>query len=599
MARNTNFLLGYGERLTEPITLGRNPPDKKLPRTLEAARAWLLPQIQQVAQDISALPDIACPQNEAVALITLHPEFLAKTYYPTALLASLDFRAVGSRPAQVQPSAWAKKREPEPSPTTEIYVAGKRSSFVRWASELGQQSNPPEELVRLELVRVPTPADRIRTISDDRDDVLLEVALHASEDPSSEFIVAGFARFLEQLGLRGDFERRLYAGGLCFLPVLAPRSQIEEVARYSFLRVVRQLPQLRPIDPSPTLRRFTPGFQVQLPTAAPVDPGLRVAVFDGGLADPQLEPWANAIECDGVGASEEHFIDHGGAVTSALLFGSLNPLRPADQPFAYVDHYRVLDDKVRQDPEELYDVLARIQQVLSTRIYEFISLSIGPDLPIEDDEVHSWTAVLDEHLSDGRTLATIAVGNNGELDRGCGNARIQVPSDCVNALAVGSSATTSDDWYRAPYSAWGPGRSPGIVKPDLVSFGGSAEQPFHVVGSSGASVPTCGTSFATPAAMRMALGVRAHLGSRLEPLALKALLIHGSNPGKSSREEVGWGRLPETLEEIITCDPGTVRVLYQGELTPAKYLRARIPVPHGELSGFVKIKATFCFASAV
>jgi hypothetical protein len=34
-------------------------------------------------------------------------------------------------------------------------------------------------------------------------------------------------------------------------------------------------------------------------------------------------------------------------------------------------------------------------------------------------------------------------------------------------------------------------------------------------------------------------------------------------------------------------------------LTPAKYLRARIPVPLGELSGFVTIKATFCFASAV
>jgi hypothetical protein len=600
MARNRNFLLGYGERLTEPIgSIPRNPDPKKLPYTLSQARDRLLPQLQKVARDVLALPDIACPRDEAVALVTLHPEFLAKSYYPGSLFASHNLRAVGSKPAQVRPSAWAKQREPEISPTTEIYVAGKRSCFSEWATELAESSTISEELVRLELLRAPTPEERIRSIPEDHEQVLLEVALHAGESVSSEFIVAGFAKFLEQLGLRGNFERRLYAGGLCFLPVAARREQVRDIAEYSFLRVARELPQLRPVDPSPIARVSEPSFRVQLPAGPPVDPELRVAVFDGGLDDARLEPWASSIDGDGVGASERNFLDHGHGVTSALLFGPLDPRHAVSRPFAYVDHYRVLDDKVGHDPEELYDVLARIQQALSTRTYEFISLSIGPDLPIEDNEVHSWTAVLDDYLADGRTLATVAVGNNGDMDRASGNARVQVPSDCVNGLAVGSSAVTGARWYKAPYSALGPGRSPGIVKPDLLAFGGSATQPFHVLGPVEMTLPKCGTSFATPSVMRMALGVRAHLGNRIGPLALKALLIHGADAQEFERAEVGWGRIPESLEEIVTCESGTARVLYQGELTPAKYLRARIPIPHEGLLGLVTIKATFCFASAV
>jgi hypothetical protein len=79
-----------------------------------------------------------------------------------------------------------------------------------------------------------------------------------------------------------------------------------------------------------------------------------------------------------------------------------------------------------------------------SRQYQFINLSLGPDLPIEDTEVHAWTSVIDDLLSDGETLMTVAVGNNGEMDRESGNARIQVPSDCVNALAVGACDTVNE-----------------------------------------------------------------------------------------------------------------------------------------------------------
>lgn len=71
---------------------------------------------------------------------------------------------------------------------------------------------------------------------------------------------------------------------------------------------------------------------------------------------------------------------------------------------------------------------------------------------------------------------SVAVGHNGEPDRLSGNAQIQVPADCVNALAAGATNHVDEGWARASYSAMGPGRSPRVVKPDLMAFGGDEKK---------------------------------------------------------------------------------------------------------------------------
>src|SRR3546814_9997640 len=78
----------------------------------------------------------------------------------------------------------------------------------------------------------------------------------------------------------------------------------------------------------------------------------------------------------------------------------------------------------------------------------FANFSIGPYMPMDDDEVHPWTALIDKHLATGKTFATIAVGNDG--DKAWPECRVQPPSDMVNAIAVGACDTTSDAWQRAP-----------------------------------------------------------------------------------------------------------------------------------------------------
>lgn len=46
---------------------------------------------------------------------------------------------------------------------------------------------------------------------------------------------------------------------------------------------------------------------------------------------------------------------------------------------------------------------------------------------------------------------------------------------------------------------------------------------------------------------------------------------------------------------VIESSPGTARILYQGKLTPFKYLRVPFPIPKASINDDVKIRAIYCF----
>ena len=574
------FLLGYGERLTGPVSAPHGGPPPGPAYEFEEAIQRLAPQVVQMSGELDALPDQACPDNEAVAIVTLHPQSLAKSYHPKKLLEQYNLRQVGSRPVIVTPEKWTRQGAPEPSHSTELYVAGDRSSFDRWVLDFtAAPVRIHEAIQRVEGVRAPDTADRLRKLdrAEETDGgLLVELVLHAGA--TDTYIVDAFAEYASELGVDAKFKRRLFAGGLCFVPAEATEAQLTSLALFSFLRVARPLSRLRGV---PSIERATrmPGLPpVALPASEVVDSDIRVAIFDGGIPDGSLlGPWVNGIELPGIGAAAPQLLEHGHNVSSAALFGSLTPGEPASKPFARLDHYRVLDVDAGQDPFDLYDVLQRINVVLSEKKYDFANVSIGPYMSVEDEDVHPWTALLDAHLASGQILMTIAAGNNGEavdeVDR-----RIQVPADCVNGFALGAADSAKSGWKRANYSAIGPGRAPGFVKPDVLEFGGSNTEPFIVVdrvAKDGVAF-TAGTSFAAPSTLRRAIALRAHFGERLTPLGIKALLIHSAEGVGHHRADAGWGRVPPNLQDVMICDDGQVRVIYQGTLTPAQYLRAQI-----------------------
>jgi len=593
---NDNFLLGYGERLTQPMAAPPSKMDKHFPYTINEAVERLTPEFTATATRLKELPSTANPDGMTVAALTLHPSFVAKSYYPDALLKELKLTQIGSKETRVKPDKWTRKEPTKEVRSTLIYVKGSTQAFDAIPDKLTELSRvetpASRDIAKIEKISAVSLEEKIKDIPETADTVELEIALHLGGINIQGTILQGFKQHLDNIGVAADLENRLELDGICFLPITTTGEKAKEVVQYSFLRYARKMPYIQP----PIRNADGLSLTLDIPDTAPIDSGMRVAIFDGGIPDDTiLEPWVRRFETDGVGTSRDDLLWHGTAVTGAALFGALQQGETLPTPYCFIDHYRVLDGDGSDD--EL-SVIKRIRKVIEANNYKYINISLGPPLPIDDDHINPWSAILDRLLYKKEILATVAVGNDGRLDEASGNARIQPPSDAVNALGVGAAdILTGDDWQRADYSSYGPGRAPGVIKPEVVAFGGSSQQPFHAVDVSGnSSVLTTGTSFASPLALRTALGVRAHFGEVLSPIALKALLVHSASKNNTHEpKHVGWGRVPTDFQSIVATDNSSVRIVYQGTLNPAEWMNVPIPLPATALEGMVTIRATLCY----
>ncbi len=603
---STQYLIGRAELLTYPIEAPKKKNgDKAHPYTLGEAQRVIVPEIEVANAIFQALPAKACADDLAVARLVLHPAYLAKSFFPKLLLDQVGLSSVGSRTRRIKPRHQTQKKAPPEAETTELFVAGTRaalSNFPAFARSLNEQMPVAEQFARIETFAAMTPTDRLhlegRTVGH-----VFEVGLHLPLEGNASDVRSMFADYAKDCGFEVNGAFEFEASRLLFVAVEGEASGLEPLSQFTLTRVVRPMPHLRAARP--VTRSMPLAIPFSLPSGEPLSREPKVAILDGGLpAEHVLDPYVRRYFLADEEASDvADFSEHGLGVTSAVLFGPIEPEAAAEGPYAPVDHHRVLDAKIEgEDPYELYRTLGHVETVLLSRQYQFINLSLGPDLPIEDQDVHAWTAVIDSILSDGETLMTVAVGNNGERDAELSLNRIQVPSDSVNALSVGAADRSGDEWKRASYSATGPGRSPGRRKPDVVAFGGAPKEYFHVAapGKRPNLAATLGTSFAAPLALRSAVGIRAILGSAVHPLTIKALLVHGcENKDEHDVHHVGWGRVPADINQLITCGEGEARIIYQGELRPGKFLRAPIPLPNFQLEGKVRLRATFCYASPV
>lgn len=585
MARKNNFLLGRGEQLTGPVLVPTGGSAKNPPYTFQQAQARVELRLGQVTAALSKLPSTACPDDEAVAVVTLHPRYLSKSEHPDELFRAVGLRPVGSRLRRVSPEAWGVKSGPKEAFAQDLFVAGTRSDFSRWGAAVGQWQPSTTGAKYLGQIEDITPFEASRKIKGVNPDAtgkeMLEVVLHDAVSPR---VLDGFLLFARTLGCTVLADRLRRTGSLGFVPVRAPTDAIGQLAKFQFVRVARGMPRLRPLRPS-LVREGLESESVTLPTDGPLVSDVRAVIFDGGLpSSPDLSKWVRSIDAPGVGKADPEHQLHGLAVTSALLFGPLTE-PDASRPMCSVDHVRVLDVETDEGVDlEYYDVLDRIESYMKDRgdEYEFVNISLGPQMPLDDDDVTAWTATLDDLFVDGTHFVTVAAGNDGERDAQAGLNRIQPPADGVNLLSVGASDREGAGWKRARYSCVGPGRCPGVVKPDGVIFGGSAKAPFLVLDAEEptSAIGTSGTSFAAPFALRAAVSIRAQLGPSVKPLLSRALMIHraeGSSAG--ALHEAGWGRFESDAARLITCEDHEAIAVYQGELPVGRHLRARVPLP--------------------
>lgn len=594
MAEKERFLFGRGEKLADHVPFKSGFGEPVPPYTLDEQVERIGHMLDDVINDIAVTPKDTLADGKAVTSVTLHPQYIARSGFPVSLLAAYSLRLIGSKPSKSKPKAGRGSEKDEGIASTVLYVAGEPKSFRAFKdslSGLDEDSNVSSDLVKIESLELLKPEDRLLG-NFDQDTNKLEVIVHFDSAIDIDW-EADFQRYASKSKVRLDMSRSYQSRGLLFLSAEGTEASVQELAKYSFVRAIRKMPVLRTVS-RPQMLRSTGNGRFSIPADKALDETFKIAVFDGGL--PGNHPfglWAKNIEPSGsfrIGAPIPAYLEHGQAVTSALLFGNVQP-GGVERPYAEVDHYRVLGDELTDG--SLYEVMLYIDNILSQSNYPIISFSIGPAQIAGDDEVTAWTSMLDDHLGDGDILAAVAVGNYG--DEAWPDSRIQVPSDSVNALAIGASTGHHEGWCRAAYSSIGPGRSPGLVKPDLVSFGGVEGDKFKFIFPGPSIAEDFGTSFATPAVVRQAAGLRAYFGNSLTTPAIRALLIHSAvNPGHPV-EEVGWGIAEPDIRKITICQDGEVKILFTGKLEPGKVLRAPIPLPDDGLKGDVTIKATFCY----
>ena len=197
MPEAPRFLIGYGERLTEPVPPplggGAAPP----PYDLHQARDRLAPQFVQASDVALRIPAEACPEDRVVSAMTLHPSFVAKSHFPARLLRAAGFESVGSRPRHVTPELNMRRTSDpdgklryrarpgtESRATTELFLESTRADLNSWARHLSDHSeeltDEEEGIIVVEQYRMPSAGERSRVPATLPDEVPLEVVLHAA-----------------------------------------------------------------------------------------------------------------------------------------------------------------------------------------------------------------------------------------------------------------------------------------------------------------------------------------------------------------------------------------------------------------------------------
>lgn len=595
-----HYLIGHGERLSEPIVLPHGGNKTKDIYTYEESRERLRPELHAAIANLPKDPEIA-PDDVHVLQFVLHPKYLAKSYHPSGLIKMVGLSLVGSKPTRITTSDTSSS---DARLSRTLLVAGRRQSLEHFDSLLQDPDLDRDEysgigdIVKIERISNYTSADKYHPAPPNDD--WYELVLHQLDTALAPDNVRGFLALAGKLGVEVEDEMNFQSNDLLYLPIHGSEGAVKRLAEYTSVRALRPMPRLK-LEPIGTGVRAV-RRPVELPKPPDAPTSIDVAVLDGGLPpDNLITPWVNYIKANPDADDDRRVLGHGLGVCSALLFGNLGS---GQQPLhTRVTAVRVLDSETMYDDSiGMYKTLNNIENVLESYSFQYVNLSLGPDLPIEDDDVSVWTSVLDGLLSSRDMLLSVAVGNNGELDAESGNNRIEPPGDAVNAICVGACDSENGYWTRAPYSAVGPGRSPGIVKPDLVAFGGIEANEFMVLapGASPTAIPVMGTSFAAPNALRQAIRIREICGPEITPLLAKTLLIHAAERRKDDdQREVGWGRVPPDATEIVTTSDDRALIVYKGRIKPGKIVRATIPVPLHPGQGNIGIAATFSFICKV
>lgn len=224
----TNFLIGRGELLTHDIKGPKRKPGKAEVYTLQQAMERLSPQFTQAARSIDALPPEACPGDFGIARLTMNPSYIARSFFPIAMLRAVGLESVGSRTVKLTPAGWTKKGEPTECTTTELFVAGKRHAFRNleaWTQQVELESEEALDLAHIENFAAFTSDERIADPGSKKDH-FFEIGVHLLPDEERSFVQLAFKKFAKAVNVKIHADLSFIAGNLWFVPVEGKHSDI-------------------------------------------------------------------------------------------------------------------------------------------------------------------------------------------------------------------------------------------------------------------------------------------------------------------------------------------------------------------------------------
>lgn len=575
---NKHPILGRGELYVSDIEKRYYGGPHKLPHTYQENKISLIKDISIIQDDIKFNNEIFL--HEKVICIRMEPKFEAKSYSPDMILTIDGITPIGGRKYTISKSEegsvnsklyFAKTSDQGLENLKTILEFGEKDSIVKWQNQISM-------IRKIDLL---DSIEKISGFSSTWNSGLVEIVLH----PIIWENDFAMQQFLSLLDLDEEKYRITgYENGPLFCAAECTQDVLNRLAKFNPLRTIHPLGKLNIPD-----MRGRDFFDAPLPPSYKGKTQINIGVFDGG-ADSSLPHLNNFVSSHDLTSVPSHpaFVSHGTAVCGAVLYGLLNykpPSKQLETPVVSVDSYRVFPQKQTGNPLEdsgLYPVIDRIEEIVQNNAETVLyNLSFGPSGAIVDDDISRFTYALDKLSTlDHHPLFCVAVGNDGDLPYPFN--RIQAPADLVNGLGIG--AYTLDRFgekTRAPYSCIGPGREGCKVKPDVLEFGGSPENPVVLISTTANKVITeCGTSFSTPIVTGK-LGQIMAFSSDISAHMAKTLLIHtAADSDEFGIEEIGFGFCEEDVSNILNCEDNKVVVLYEGNIVPKQNIRLPILLPN-------------------
>ncbi|WP_281869948.1 S8 family peptidase [Brevibacillus parabrevis] len=590
-------ILGYGENLIEPVRPGPSGGEVAYPRTYAEARDRVKQQVINLKRSINLIPEKK-RLDEIVVTIRLHHKFLAKSYTPNTFFRDVNVENIGSR-------RWYYTEEDsdETLYSKMHFVRATMSNLTKLEqildqSEISLTDSFRKDIQKIEDISLLSPEEVIVGFDDDWSHGKVEMVLHPFEDDTA-IAINKFTQILVENGVPAESLRvKNYANGPTFISATLNRQALQAINDFNPLRTAHPIR----ISSFPEMRTVNIVPNAPAPASGNSRSTIKVGMFDGGVDTTNsllLNHVTENIVLDTQPIAEG--IAHGTAVAGCILYGPLNGYGAGSQvpqPLVSVESFRVLP---LTDPSdyELYEAIDIIENIVPSRHdISVYNLSFGPHGPILDDDISRFTYVLDDLAWNYRKLFVVAVGNDGDLMEPFN--RIQAPADIVNGLGVGAFAYdySTGEIVRASYSCIGQGREGCKVKPDLTAFGGDENRPIHLISTTqGHKHLSMGTSFAAPIISGMAGEILGRC-DRFNPLIARALLIHSASNQRDVCNELGYGFIDQTVEQIMNCTDKHVTLLYSSSILPTHYAKLPIPYPiNARDAGMINLKYTIAVLS--